>query len=346
MKNIVFRVDSSSQIGAGHLMRCLALADELDKAKNYNITFICSDLVGNLIRLINYQVLILPKKANFKSNSTYINWLGSSQTEDANQTIKVLPKNTNILIVDSYALDSSWHRILKNHSKIIMVIDDLANRNFDCDILLNQNLGFQIHNYNNKIPEDCSLLLGCDYALLRHQFADLRPKALLKRKKTKSIQNILITMGGSDKMNITYEVIKQLDKNLNIVVVLGATSVHKDTILHYARDKKIKIIVDAKNMPELMLKADLAIGAGGSTSWERCCLGLPSLTFILSENQRKIAENLHNIGATLIVKNLASDFEELTKNFEFWLSMSIKSQSLTDGLGAKKVTDFLTKFKS
>jgi UDP-2,4-diacetamido-2,4,6-trideoxy-beta-L-altropyranose hydrolase len=342
--NVVFRVDSSNQMGVGHLTRCLTLADELEK-KNHNATFICRELKGNLIKSIKHRVFILPVDKDFQSDDLYLSWLGATQEQDAKQTIQAIPDNADLLIVDSYALDEVWHKQLNSHTKKIMVIDDLADRSYDCDILLNQNLGFQAKDYNSKIRDDCNLLLGCEYALLRPQFAELRSKALLKRKNTALIQNILISMGGADKMNVTYDVIKQLDKNLNIVVVLGASSVHKEMIKNYAIDKKIRVVVNAQNMPELMLNADLAIGAGGSSSWERCCLGLPSLTFVLSENQRKVAENLQKAGATLIVKNLANDIKELIENFDLWLSMSIKAQNLSDGFGAKKVKDFLFNFK-
>jgi len=173
--NIVFRVDSSSQMGVGHLMRCLTLADELKK-QNHNATFICRELKGNLIKLIEHRVLILPVDKDFQSDDLYLSWLGATQEQDAKQTIQVIHDNADLLIVDSYALDEVWHKQLKPHAKKIMVIDDLADREFDCDVLLNQNLASKQGDYQGKVPSDCELLLGCEYALLRPEFAAFRKR--------------------------------------------------------------------------------------------------------------------------------------------------------------------------
>ena len=138
--NIVFRVDSSIQIGLGHLMRCVALADEL-KREGCTVTFLCRALEGNLIESVEHTVIVLEKNDDFQSDDLYLNWLGATQEQDAKQTIKVMPKMTDLLVVDSYALGQYWHQKLRPHTKKILVIDDLADRQFDCDILLNQNLG-------------------------------------------------------------------------------------------------------------------------------------------------------------------------------------------------------------
>ena len=334
---VVFRVDASLEMGTGHVMRCLTLANEL-KQQNHEIVFICRELTGNLILLIKYPVLVLPKNDNFQSDGLYLNWLGATQEQDAEKTIKVIPKNTDLLIVDSYALDEIWHKQLIPYTKKIMVIDDLADRQFDCDVLLNQNLGTQIEDYKDKVPDDCELLLGCDYALLRPEFPNLREKALIKRKNTKVIKNILISMGGSDITNKTYDILQEVSDDLNIVVILGGVSPHNKMIKNYAKSKKnVKVIVDADNISRLMFDADLAIGAGGSTSWERCCLGLPTLLYVLAENQRKIAGNLEELGAVKIVDNLKVNLQNILNNFSFWQTMSEKAQTVCDGIGVKRI---------
>jgi UDP-2,4-diacetamido-2,4,6-trideoxy-beta-L-altropyranose hydrolase len=334
--NIVFRVDSSNKMGVGHLIRCLTLADELNK-KNYKIIFICRDLEGSLISLIKYAVLTLPKNNDFQSNDFYLNWLGATQEQDAKQTIATMPEGTDLMVVDSYALDKKWHKILRPHIKKIIVIDDLADRQFDCDVLLNQNFGTQEKEYKNKVPDDCELLLGCDYALLRPEFSELREQALKKRKNTSKIKNILISVGGSDVNNLTYDILQELSGKFCVVVVLGRTSPHNRMIMDYAQDKDISVIVDADNMAELMMNADLSIGAGGSTSWERCCLGLPTLLFITAENQRVIAESLERLGASIIVKNLRNDLQTIVGNFSLWRKMSEKAQTVCDGTGVKRI---------
>ena len=334
---VIFRVDASLEMGTGHVMRCLTLANEL-KQQNHEIVFICRELTGNLILLIKYPVLVLPKNDNFQSDGLYLNWLGATQEQDAEQTIKVIPKNIDLLIVDSYALDEIWHKQLKPYTKKIMVIDDLADRQFDCDVLLNQNLGTQIEDYKDKVTDDCELLLGCDYALLRPEFPNLREKALIKRKNTKVIKNILISMGGSDITNKTYDILQEVSDDLNIVVILGGISPHNKIIKNYAKSKKnVKVVVDADNISSLMFDADLAIGAGGSTSWERCCLGLPTLLYVLAENQRKIAGNLEELGAVKIVDNLKVNLQNILNNFSFWQIMSEKAQTVCDGIGVKRI---------
>jgi len=333
---VIFRVDASLEMGIGHVMRCLTLANEL-KQQNHEIVFICRELTGNLILLIKYPVLVLPKNDNFQSDGLYLNWLGATQEQDAEQTIKVIPKNTDLLIVDSYALDEIWHKQLRPYTKKIMVIDDLADRQFDCDVLLNQNLGIQKENYKNKVSNNCELLLGCDYALLRSEFSKIREKALEKRKNTKKIKNILISMGGSDTQNRTYDILQEIADDLNIVVVLGSLSPYNAMIKTYAKDKNIEVIIDANNMSELMFEADLAIGAGGSTSWERCCLGLPTLLFITAENQRKIAENLVKLDAVKVVDNLKENLQDILNDFSLWQTMSKRAQIVCDGLGVKRI---------
>jgi UDP-2,4-diacetamido-2,4,6-trideoxy-beta-L-altropyranose hydrolase len=337
---IVFRVDSSTKMGVGHLMRCLTLADELN-SQNHQITFICRNLTGNLIVLIRqkkYKIITIPIVQNFTTNNIYLEWLGATQEYDAEQTIRVLPKNVDLLIVDSYALDVVWHQRLRKFTKKIMVIDDLADRGFDCDTLLNQNLGAQKKDYKGKVPNDCELLLGCDYALLRPEFPNLRNTVLGKRKNTKEVKNILISLGGSDEQNRTYGILKEIPNNLNIVVVLGGSSPYSEMIKKYTKDKEsIKVIIGADNMAELMLNADLAIGAGGSTSWERCCLGLPTLLYITANNQKSISENLEQIGAVKIVSNLKDDLHNILNNFSIWRVMSERAQTVCDGIGVKRI---------
>lgn len=341
--NIIFRVDSSNKIGIGHLMRCLTLADAL-REKNYKITFICRDLIGNLIDLIRrkgYKVIVLLFDVEFKSNSLYLDWLGATQGQDAQQTIQSLSDSVDLLVVDSYALDKKWHVKLKAHVVKILVIDDLADRDFDCDILLNQNLGSKRQDYQGRVPDGCQLLLGRRYVLLRPEFLKLRKASLVKRDSTRKIKNVFVSMGGSDNNNITYNVLQQLDSELNIVVVLGEQSPHNKTIQNYAKNRNIEVITGTDNMAELMLEADVAIGTSGSTSWERCCLGLPTLLYIVADNQRKIAEELEQFGAIMIVQNLKDDLQKITHDLTLWKFKSDSSKNVCDGLGVGRIVEAL-----
>jgi UDP-2,4-diacetamido-2,4,6-trideoxy-beta-L-altropyranose hydrolase len=343
---VVFRVDASLQMGTGHVMRCLTLAQVL-KENDTNVEFICRKHQGNLIDKIysngfNAHELEVLEEIEVDNKLTHSHWLGATQQQDASECIKVLDlEKVDWIIVDHYALDEDWQRKLKPYCKKLMVIDDLADRQFDCDILLNQNLGTKKQDYQNKVPKKCQLLLGCDYTLLRSEFSQLRKKSLEKRKITKGIKNILISIGGSDVDNITYDILQQLDGRFNIVAVLGKVSPHNKMIESYVKGKNVKVVVDADNMAELMFDADFTIGAGGSTSWERCCLGLPALLYITAENQRMIAENLEKIGAVKIIKNLEKDLQAMNNDFYLWKSMSEESSKICDGLGASRVLECL-----
>jgi UDP-2,4-diacetamido-2,4,6-trideoxy-beta-L-altropyranose hydrolase len=344
--NIVFRVDASLQMGTGHVMRCLTLAQYL-KANGIDVEFICRKHKGNLISKIclsGFVVheLALSKESKVDGKLSHSHWLGVMQQQDAKECKDILVKTkVDWLIVDHYALDEGWHDILRPHYYKLMVIDDLADRIFQCDVLLNQNLGTSEADYIHKVPDNCQLLLGCEFGLLRPEFAQLRDKALSKRKHTKIINNILISMGGNDSKNITYNILKKINNNMDVVVVLGQVSQHIQMIKEYVNGKSIKVIIGANNMSELMTNADLAIGAGGSTSWERCCLGLPTLLFVTADNQQKIAENLQNIGAVKITRNIKQDLSSMINNLNNWKTMSNQASKVSDGLGVKRVSEYL-----
>lgn len=299
---VVFRVDASLQMGIGHVMRCLTLAQAL-KENGSDVEFICRKHEGSLIDKIRSNGFIvhelkMSEEIKVVDNKlAHSHWLGATQQQDANDCINILKaKKIDWLIVDHYALDNQWQKSLESCYEKLMVIDDLADKFFDCDVLLNQNLGVQIEDYINKVPNNCKLLLGCDYSLLRPEFKQLRKRALVKRRGTKEVKNVLVSMGGSDIKNTTYHILKQLDSKFHVVVVLGALSPHNEMIKNYAVGKNIEVIINTDNMAKLMLDADLAIGASGSTNWERLCLGLPSLVFTVAENQIKFSRILDELG--------------------------------------------------
>jgi UDP-2,4-diacetamido-2,4,6-trideoxy-beta-L-altropyranose hydrolase len=342
--NVIFRVDASVHIGTGHVMRCLTLAKSL-KDRGAEVNFICRKHDGNLIDKIiieGFNVFELEclseKKVETKQSYSY--FLGVTQEQDAIDCKYILQLiKVDLLIVDHYALDEEWHQCLNGHYSQLMVIDDLADRKFQCNILLNQNLGATLEEYKDRLPNKCQLLIGCDYGLLRPEFLQLRARALYKRKYTNSIDSILISMGGSDFENITFDVIKNINNSLEIVVILGASSPHIDMIRNYAVDKNITVLTDVDNMADLMVDADLAIGAGGSTSWERCCLGLPTLLYVTADNQKDVAVNLEKNGAVKIVKNLKKDIEYFMKDIKAWRNMSNNACKVSDGLGVTRVVE-------
>lgn len=308
----VIRADASTSIGSGHVMRCLTLAHRLKKEKNAKVVFVMRVLPGNLIGVVEkqgFEVLKLPPANQKYSLNGYGLWLTVPMEVDAQQTIEVLQHYlqehgcdvVDRLIVDSYALDEQWEQMLRSYCREIMVIDDLANRRHDCDILLDQN--FYLNKdvrYAGLVPEHCKMLLGPEHALLREEFYDVK-KHLRKRDGT--IKNILVFYGGSDLTNETEKAIKALvqlhDEGYNFTadIITGVSNSRREKIKHLcSKYHFFHYYCQVSNMAEFMNKADLMLGAGGSTTWERLYMELPALVTAVAENQIQGCEDCSQAG--------------------------------------------------
>ena len=350
---VIFRVDSSLKMGAGHVMRCLTLAQVL-KENGANVEFICRKHEGNLIDKVCSSGFIVHELEVFEETGVdtrlaHSHWLGALQQQDADDCIDVLKaKKLDWLIVDHYALDGEWQKRLNPYYEKLMVIDDLADRKHQCNILLDQTFGRQQEDYSEFTPKDCQLLLGSKYALLRPEFAKWREYSLGRRSKPK-FKQLLINMGGVDVDNVTEKVLDELKicnlpNDLKITVVMGGSAPHlasiksKVSVLPY----KAEVKVDVDNMAEIMANADIAIGAAGSTTWERCCLGLPTIQIVIADNQIDVAKNLDSIN----VIQLHDGKRQLSRGIDNILfsinKMSLASSSIVDGSGASRVAKFIT----
>ena len=305
----VIRCDASHQIGTGHVVRCLALADMLAE-RGAEIIFIGREFPGHLGRLIEsrgYESRLLPYEANMTAEfdaNDYSTWLGISPETDAAQTLEILKEeeNPDWLIIDHYAIDRRWEKRLRSRVGGIMLIDCLADRPHDCDILLDQNLYTNQENrHRNLVPENCRVLIGPQYALLRREFREARRTL---RERDGRIGNILIQLGGVDKSNETTKALEAViglkRPDIKIEVVVGLNNSHRLEIEKRCDQfENITYHCQTSRVAQLMAAADLAIGAGGITTWERCFLGLPSLTVIVARNQETATGELHKLGATL-----------------------------------------------
>jgi UDP-2,4-diacetamido-2,4,6-trideoxy-beta-L-altropyranose hydrolase len=213
------------------------------------------------------------------------------------------------LIVDHYALDARWELALKPRYRKLMVIDDLADRPHLCDLLLDQTFGRNAEDYRAWVPASSRLLCGSQYALLRPEFAALRDYSL-QRRSNPQLRQLLITMGGVDKDNATGQVLEALrccllPTQCKITVVMGTTAPWLAEVSRQAQNMPWPTTVTSgvNDMAQLMSDSDLAIGAAGSTSWERCCLGLPTIMLILADNQRNVAQGLERVGAVQLLKD-------------------------------------------
>lgn len=358
---MVFRVDASIDMGSGHVMRSLTLADELRK-HGAAITFITRAHPGNMadaIKKKGYELCLLPAPSfdykQRKDDVSHASWLGVTWEQDIEETRFAMgDSKPEWLIVDHYGLDARWHRELRKQVGQILAIDDLADRPLDCDMLLDQTYGRQEDDYLQWVPSNCQMLLGSRYALLRPEFSVLRSAAIEKRKVFNGINRILVSMGGTDPENVTATVLKGLSgidwqQNPVIDVVMGGNAPHLDEVIELPKKSTLKIMVstDVADMAERMLAADLAIGAGGTTSWERCCLGLPTLMISLAENQTLIAYKVEKAGASIYIgsmdvftaKSVKSSLKMLNENSGLMRDMASTGFQLADGAGVKRLAD-------
>ena len=348
---VIIRVDASLKMGTGHVMRCLTLAQVL-KENGGDVEFICRKHEGNLIDKIHssefaVHELRLCEEIEFDNKLAHSHWLGATQQQDADDCIDILKvEKTNWLIVDHYALDEQWQKKLKPYYEKLMVIDDLADRKHQCDILLDQNFGRSSKDYEILTLKSTKLLMGPKYALLRPEFEKLRQYSLDRRKKA-NFKSLLINMGGTDPDNITEKVIEKLQaanlpKNVIITIVMGKTAPHLQSVKRCASELPYysEVKVDIDNMAEIMANADIAIGASGSTTWERCCLGVPTLQLITAYNQEFIAQKLDKINAIKLV-----NIDELVKNlenFQYWMkAIGENASKVTNGSGSRTVLAYL-----
>ena len=291
---IAFRTDASNKIGTGHFMRCLTLADELKK-QGAQIRFINRNLPPNLSEMLSekameYMPLSTDATQERIDELTHSNWLGTSQAQDAQATIQALADQSwDWIVVDHYALDERWEKAVRANCKKLMVIDDLADRRHDCDVLLDQNFYVDMQTrYVSKVPAHCQLLLGPGFALLREEFRTLREKVKVR---TGNVKKILVFFGGVDADNFTslaMQALAELNITLQVDVVIGSQHPNREQIQQACIYHGFICHEQTTRMAELMAEADLAIGAGGTATWERCCLGLPTICFCLAENQHKL----------------------------------------------------------
>jgi len=346
---IAFRVDSSTKIGSGHVVRCLTLADSLREMGGH-CHFFCREIEGNLISLIRkhgfkVSVLDFEEKVKYKiSHSiTSENW-----ESDARKTLACIEADHfNWMIVDHYELDAKWEGVLRKKCDRLMAIDDIANRSHDCDILVDQNYE-DFSRYNNLVPKKCLLLLGPKYAMLRPEYAQYR-KIRLEQKRNSLVKTVLVYFGGSDPQDLTGKTLEALSSpslnSLNLDIVLGSNYAFFERLEKFARRRgRSQIFMALDHLADLMAKADIAIGGGGETNWERICIGLPSIVITMADNQTPISEILNQNGVIRLIGS--SEVVGVTDIYNAFLaeidsnlisSRALVTMNLCDGMGLVRV---------
>ena len=370
MKTIVFRVDASKVIGTGHIFRTRNLAREL-KSRGSSIYFICRSQPGDLIDLLaqEFPVLRLETTTNLdKADSNpsdlaeYVyhpDWLCCSQTKDATDTLTAIYCSAidkiDCLVVDHYSIDCLWQTTVINslastgYSKpSLMVIDDLANRKHIADILVDQNYyGVSSHTrYQDLIPSSCKYLSGPHYALLSPEYSLLNRSAFPRTK----LNRILIFFGGSDLKSCTLLAVKALATNqfrhVQIDVILGFNSPDREAICSISSNfSNISIYNTMPSLAGMYYRADLVIGAGGVTTWERCCLSVPSLVIIIAENQQDSISCLCD-NSSIQLLGIADevsleDIRESITNYDKDFPLVSAGSEFVDGYGVPRVANSL-----
>jgi UDP-2,4-diacetamido-2,4,6-trideoxy-beta-L-altropyranose hydrolase len=348
MLRVGIRVDASRALSLGHLTRCLTLADAL-KMRGADVVFLSAPSTAawrTMIEGRGYEVGILALHAPSESEGAVArgDWLPWGWRADAEATRAALRDRLDWLIVDHYALDARWEHAMRAAAGKIMVIDDLADRPHDCDLLLDQNAQDDTKDrYAGLTPPSARRLIGPHYALLRPQFAAAR------RPRDGSVKRILVFMSATDPKGATLLALDALCLGrlsaLPVDVVAGAASPHlKGIEARAAARGRTSLHIDTDDMAALCAAADLAIGAGGVAALERCCVGLPSLALAIAANQAPGLAALEAAGAVRLLgaiegwaaSALAGEIEKLIDDHRALLLLAERAAALVDGRGAER----------
>jgi UDP-2,4-diacetamido-2,4,6-trideoxy-beta-L-altropyranose hydrolase len=323
-------------MGGGHVQRCLALAETFAEL-GWRCGFACREGTPETVPAL-------------KSSPHDVFVLRGPVADEAMELKKLLPTRCDLLIADHYGRDRVFEDAARGFAARIVVLDDQPGRPHDCDVLVDTTPGRTAADYNKLVPDDCAFLLGADYALLRRQFAQCRRTVLDRRKRQRGVERLLVSIGMTDPQNLTAIVLRGIaDSGLKLAVdvVLGSAAPHLQEIRQLITTLNInaRLHVDVTDMAEVMSAADLAIGACGSSSFERCCLGLPSLVVVAADNQRQYEAALVAAGAVeslgdgnaLRPERVAVALRKLVADDGQRLTMSSKAAALCDGRGALRV---------
>lgn len=313
----VFRADALPQIGAGHVMRCLTLADAL-AARGWRCSFLCRPGAAQVV----------PALARYPL----------TEAEDADDPARLAP--ADLLVVDHYRLDAAYESACRPHVGRILVLDDLADRPHACDLLMDQTLGRAAGDYAPLVPPHCRVLAGSVYALLRRDFPRLRAASLGRPRE--QLRRLAVSLGGTDPDNVTMRILAALHGlGLEVEVVMGGAAPHLEAVRQaVAALPGARLHVNVADMAGLLAGVDAVIGAAGTSAWERCCLGIPTIVVILADNQRLIARNLAQAGAALVVEpdGVAAALTALRRPGTL-ARLSAAAAEVCDGEGAERVCD-------
>ena len=324
----VIRADGSTQLGHGHVFRTLTLAIELAK-RGWGVHFVCRDLEGaplDRVRGAGFGLDLLPPEID--------------ETGDAEAVVRAARRTAATwVVVDRYATGEAAHRHWRRRGLEVLAIDDICGHPFPVDILLNQNPG--AHDLPYETSDDTTRLLGPRYALVREAYRTARPPA---PRTIGEVRRVMVFMGGTDPDDATGRVLAALegvDRGLDVEIVVGSGYPHFGRLHAAARASRhhVEVHRDLPDLVEPMKRADAAVTAGGSATWELCCMGVPTLLMPFAENQAGGASSAHRLGAAGLISESAA-----TVDLERWLGdpggltrLAAVAHDLADGRGAARV---------
>ncbi|HBC7344802.1 TPA: UDP-2,4-diacetamido-2,4,6-trideoxy-beta-L-altropyranose hydrolase [Citrobacter koseri] len=358
-KYIAFRADGSVDTGIGHIKRCLSLAQKFMR-EGFQVLFISRSLTPVLeaeIKTSGADYIRIPTTSERENRYFHSAWLNGTESDDASLSREILVKygcesnnELSLIVVDHYALGKPWETEL-NSLAPLLVIDDLCDRSHHCNWLIDQTIGRQKGDYLALVNSDCQLLLGPQFSLLRDEFSQWRPKSLTRRKDIQHVNNILVTLGGVDKNNKSLMTLSALEKShysgkITLIVGSGNPNLYSLEDAISKSLNKIRLVINSDKMSEEMTDADLCIGAAGTTSWERCALGLPTINLVIAKNQETIAKNLSQAGAAInfgLLENeddilrLKNLIDHLISDVAILKKLSEASSQVCDGTGLHRI---------
>jgi UDP-2,4-diacetamido-2,4,6-trideoxy-beta-L-altropyranose hydrolase len=339
-QRILFLADAGAEVGGGHVMRCLTLARALT-ARGAECAFVESRAAAPILRRFGWPAQTLLAMADAEDLDALI-----ASAEDFAERLEV-----DAVVVDHYGVGAEQEQALRINGRRLVVIDDLADRRHACDLLVDPGYGRRREHYDPLIDGECATLVGPSHALVRPEFGAARQRALGRRAKHGPVRRALVALGLTDVGGVTGRIVAALEGVLGEVrldIVLGSDAPSLPALRKAAlTDRRLHLWVDTAEMASLMADADLAIGAGGSSVWERATVGLPTATVVLAENQRGMVDHLAGAGFTFAIDAAEPDFEARLR--ECWTtlvddqtlrwSLAERTAELCDGAGAERVAE-------
>lgn len=339
---IAFCCNAGQGIGGGHAYRCLALADMLASYDCSCVFLVTPETVKTVTGLSRHSIILMSRRYDRDEIEVLCDEAEKSMYGD----------KMSWLVCDSYELDAKFEVAARHWTDNILVLDDMADRPHECDVLVNAGPGRQKADFRELTSKATEILTGPEYAILRPEFPCARDVSLKRRKRESSIKRVFVNFGALDGKNmspIVLQALANIDHEISVDVVLGRGAKNRNEVCSIAAqaDLDVTVHVDPENIELILTSADIALGAAGSSIWERSCLGVPSVLITTAEDQKYTANQLCSSGAavyagdweTISVEQVSKSWLEATSEIQKISEMSELSSSLCDGLGLNRIRD-------